>query len=100
MTTGRIITQPLDPDQVERAEGALRDLASTIINHVQVRGTHPSYGYTKTSIRLRLAALNGAIGLYMVLTEQAGSGVPTLAKFADPGTTSRVETARVLVATM
>ena len=94
-------TQALAADQIARAESAIRDQAANVITAVQARRDHPTYGYSKTDIRHRLAVLNGAVGLYMVLTDQANHvTVPTLCDFTERETAERVETARVLVATL
>ena len=62
------------------------------------RKQHSSYGYTKTMIRDKAANMEGAIGLYMVLTGQAGhASVPTLARFNFPDTEERVRQARKAV---
>lgn len=88
----------VDLDVVERV---IRDQAGDVINAVHVRRDHPTYGYTKTSIRAKAERLEGMIGLYMVLTEQsAGPTVPRLVTFLSAQreeTANRVNTARDLV---
>jgi hypothetical protein len=85
-------------DVVAASEAVIRDIAGTVIMMTINRRDHPSYGYTKVAIRSDLARMDGAIGLYMVLTGQAfHGGVPNIATFTDPATTERVAAAREAV---
>lgn len=74
-----------------KAEAAIRDMAATVVNLVQTRADHPSYGVTKAAIRMAVHRLDGAVGLYMVLTDQAAhSAATSLARFQDQATEDRV----------
>jgi hypothetical protein len=76
-------------------ESIIRGMASEVITGATNRRDHPSYGNTKTTIRFARERMEGAIGMYMVITEQAmHSGVPALAEFSDSTTTERVAQAR------
>lgn len=81
---------------VTACEAVIRDLAATVVNGCTTRVHHPTF-VTKTAIRLDLARMEGAIGLYAVLTEQAmHATVSGLATFTDERTTYRVTEARSL----
>lgn len=83
---------------VGTCEQVIRDLAASIVVAARNRVDHPTYGNSKTAIRTKAANLEGAIGLFMVLTEQANhAGVPRLAHFTDPQTRARVYFARLAV---
>jgi hypothetical protein len=85
----------LGDEQVEHYEKIIRDMAGTVCAEVATRKSHPSYGYTKEAIKAHLDNMEGAIGLYMVMTAQSMSpGVPALCKFGFPETTDRVRDAR------
>lgn len=91
----------LNDVQISQAESTIRDMAATTCSHAATKKAHPSYGVTKTSIRADLAHMEGAIGLYMVLTGQAShASVFRLCKFQFPETDERVKTARRLVEEM
>jgi hypothetical protein len=76
-------------------EQIIQDMAATVSSHVRSRQEHPSYGYTKTSIRKYLERMEGSIGTYMVLFGQANhAGAPILAQFTQTLTTVAVERAR------
>lgn len=76
-------------------ERAIRDMAGSIIASAINRRDHSSFGYTKTSIRYAAAKMEGAIGLYMVVTGQSShTAVSTTATFHEDYTTDRVERAR------
>jgi hypothetical protein len=82
-------------DILATSERVIRDLAATVVNHATARRDHPSYGYTLTGIRAIGHQMDGAIGLYMVLTGQANHAqVAGLATFTDPATTQTVAQAR------
>lgn len=55
----------------EDLESEIRSAASAVITSCINRERHPSYGYTKRSIRTQWDFLRGMVGLYAVLTEQA-----------------------------
>jgi hypothetical protein len=83
---------------VEAMEDEIRDMAATVASQVATRRSHPTYGYTKTGIREMALRLEGAIGLYMVLTGQSSTtAISNLAKFQSEETDLRVNTARDLV---
>lgn len=83
------------PASIETAERAIRDMAATVLNYIVARRQHPSYGYTKTKINAAYEQMEGAIGLYMVLTGQAShTTVPSLAHFLSSETDERVKDAR------
>jgi hypothetical protein len=85
-------------DVVATCETVIRDLAASVVNAADNRRNHPTFGNTKTAIRTMGNTMEGAIGLFMVLTEQASHpGVPRLAIFTDPRTTARVFFAREAV---
>lgn len=85
----------LNDIQVEHCEKVIRDMAGNVCSQVATKKSHPSYGYTKRDIRAHLDNMDGAIGLFMVMTGQSThAGVPRLAKFGFPETASRVDTAR------
>lgn len=91
----------VNSDIVLQMEAVIRDMAASVINHVHVRNSHPTYGISKTLIRTGLAKMDGAIGLYMVMVGQASHGdLPVMAKFMEQSTDNRVETARQLVKTL
>lgn len=82
-------------DFVLDMEKVIRDMASTVINSINVRAAHPTYGISKASIRSDLARMEGAIGLYMVLVGQSTHpSVYGIAVFADDQTSKRVDKAR------
>lgn len=86
------------PDLVTQAERTIRDLAGTVRSQIANRRDHPAYGYTKAMIKESHDRMDGAIGLYMVLTLQAShAGVANLAEFRDPETHEAVGAARRLV---
>lgn len=85
----------LSDKQVEYIERQIRDMASHVCAQVATRKSHPSYGISKRGVRTLIDNMDGAIGLFMVLTAQAThTSVPNLAKFGFPETADRVETAR------
>lgn len=86
----------MNTEEREYAEKVIRDLAGTVLSYIDARQSHPSFGYTKGMIRTQFSMLEGAIVLYMNLTEQAGhAGVPAyLAAFRDEATERRVAAAR------
>lgn len=85
-------------DVIGTCEATIRDLAATVVNAATTRRDHPTFGNSKTAIRTMGNTMEGAIGLFMVLTEQATHpGVPRLAIFTDPRTTDRVDSARQAV---
>lgn len=76
-------------------ESTIRDMAATVVSGCRNRVDHPSFGNTKASIRASAARMEGAIGLYMVVTQQAAhAGVPALARFLEDYTTQQVHAAR------
>jgi hypothetical protein len=81
-------------------EREIRAAASGIIAAVTNRRHHPTFGYTKASIRTRLDQLDGMAFLYGVLTDQGLNPLPGLVEYADPATTERVAAARAAVAGM
>ena len=92
------IADALHTDIIDAAEATIRDLAASVVNAAAQRVDHPTYDNTKTTIRTKAANLEGAIGLFMVLTKQANhAGVPRLAHFTDPRTRARVYFARQAV---
>ena len=88
-----------DHDELMKmAERGIRDLAAGVKAQIETRQAHPSYGYTKAGIKSEFDRLNGAIGLYMVLTLQAThTGVFTQVKFREEQTRVIVEEARHLM---
>lgn len=77
----------LTTDQREVCERQIRDAATTVLSQIETREKHPSFGYTKTGIRAAFARMDGAIGLYMVLTAQANHiSVGALADYMEPET--------------
>jgi hypothetical protein len=79
-------------------EDEIRDMAATVASQVATRRSHPTYGYTKGKIRVQSERMEGAIGLYMVVTGQSSTtAIPRLAKFQSEETDLRVNTARDLV---
>ncbi len=86
-----------DTDALEQI---VRDFAGTVLSLVANRIDHPSYGVTKSNIRDALARMDGAIGMYMVLTEQANHPQATaLVKFVRADTKEIVRRAKVMAAT-
>lgn len=80
---------------VPMLERAIRSQAHNVVNQIQARETHPTYGYTKASIRAEYHRLEGIIGMYMFATTQANhTGVPHLARFDSDLTTESVRDAR------
>jgi hypothetical protein len=76
-------------------EQQIRSMAAHVVSLAATRRVHPSYGVSKTQIREAAARMEGAIGLYMVLTDQANhAGVSNLAAFQEDRTDLRVNTAR------
>lgn len=89
------IADAMPTDVTDAAEQVIRDLAASVRSAARNRTDHPTYGNTKTAIRTKAANLEGAIGLFMVLTDQANhAGVSRLAHFTDPQTTATVFFAR------
>lgn len=87
-----------EPD-VASMEQIIRDLAATVIANVDNRVYHPTFGVTKTMIRDGLVRMDGAIGMYMILTEQSAHAHATaLAKFKDDDTKILVRRARTAAA--
>ena len=85
----------IDSADIKQMETVIRDLAGTVLASIDTRRSHPSYGVTLTKIRAQREQMEGAIGLYMVMTDQAThAGVPALAKFDDWETSARVTSAR------
>jgi hypothetical protein len=85
-------------EPVTTMEAVIRDLAASVASAVANRRDHPSFGYSKASINRLLERMEGAIGMYMVLTGQAShAGVPSLARFNEGETKDRVAKARALV---
>lgn len=71
MSTTLYAPNHLTENAIAEFEVVIRDLAATVIAEADNRIHHPSYGYTKTMIRNSAQRLDGAIGVYMVLTGQA-----------------------------
>jgi hypothetical protein len=85
----------VNDSDIDTTEQVIRDFAGTCLSSIALRRSHPTYGATKTRIAFERERMEGAIGLYMVLTGQAGhAGVPSLAEYKHPETLERVATAR------
>lgn len=86
----------IDDKGVADAEQVIRDMAATVINLVNTRQFHPTYGISKARVREGIITMDGAISLYMVLTGQSlhAAGVARLATFTDSRTDARVAEAR------
>jgi len=52
----------------ERLEREIRDARGTVVNGMQMRREHPSYGYTKTMIREELTRLTALIEAHALVT--------------------------------
>lgn len=88
----------LDPSQIEWAERVIADAAATVVNQIKTRETHPSFGYTKTMIRASFARMEGAIGMYMALRQQANHiTASTLVVFDNQDVPLVVDEARTLM---
>ena len=90
-----MITSHLPAVHVEM-EQVIADLAGTVLNSVQNRKDHPTYGNTKTKIRTEGDRLEGAISMYMVVTGQAfHAGAPNrVIQFQSSDVAERVNAAR------
>jgi hypothetical protein len=94
LTADEIAEQPYLNDMALVVQ-VIRDLAGTVIASAATRRHHPSYGVTLTKIRAERERMEGAIGVFMVLTTQAThAGVPALAVFDDAETADLVARAR------
>lgn len=79
----------------EEMEQVIRDKAGEVISLVRTRRDHPTYGITKMRIAATVEQMEGMIGMYMVVTDQAAhANIPSLAKFITEDTAIRVESAR------
>lgn len=95
MDTVKVMGNFLGDDQRRVCEEQIRSVAHTVLNKIAIRDSHPSYGYTKTIIRADFRRMEGAIGLYMVLTGQANhTDASMLAEFGEPETTDIVTRVR------
>lgn len=85
----------LTANQRGDAEQIIRDLAGNVLSLIANRKDHPSHGVTKTMIREAEARVEGAIGMYQVMTGQSmHPHVPGLVEFQDSMTTGLVRSAR------
>lgn len=83
---------------VRMLESEIRSMAGHLLNMIQNRQDHPSYGYSKTLIRTQRDRMEGAIGLYMIITGQAfHSSAFSQASFYEVETKGRVAEARAAV---
>lgn len=79
---------------IEDMERVIRDFAEQVTGAIENRRSR-SYGLSKSAIKNTFAKMDGAIGMYMVLTRQSGyAGSPTTAKFTSENTTTLVHEAR------
>ena len=90
-----ITGQAPDPRIVEHMEEVISDMAATVVTYCSNRKAHPSYGYTKKALNEKYYHMEGAIGLYMVITFQSThAGASTLANFVHESTAIAVRAAR------
>lgn len=79
-------------------EKVIRDIAGATINMIKSRESHPTYGYTLGVIRGSLEKMEGAIGMYAVVTGQANHPFASgLTEFKTLETADRVAMARRMV---
>lgn len=58
---------------IDDMEREIRHAAASVLNAVRNRRDHPSYGYTKTSIRAQYAFLRGLVATFAFLTGQTAN---------------------------
>jgi hypothetical protein len=90
------VSAKVDEEVRALLEKTVRGQANNILNMIDTRAVHPTYGITKARIREEVARLDGIVGTYMLLTGQAlHVMVPRSAEFEDAETGKLVHEALV-----